>query len=115
MVSSSWVVLSLYYVTHEVADQIIRVSRPSTSASASIPPTDDDLAPSEEMDDQPISANTDVEMEDDIDIVKPQPRKRKPKKVIPVGRNGLKKRRVEKSRMKEENGYMGKSIDLYLV
>jgi len=27
--------------------------------------------------------------------IKPQPRKKKPKKVIAVGRNGLKKRRVE--------------------
>lgn len=54
-------------------------------------------------------------MEDDMDIVKPQPKKRKPKKVIPVGRNGLKKKRVEKSRMKEENGYMGKLTNLRLV
>lgn len=98
-----------------VADQVIRVSRLSTSTSASVPPTEDELVPSEEEDDRPSAVNTDVDMEDDTDFVKPQPKKRKPKKVIPVGRNGLKKKRVEKSRMKEENGYMGKLTNLRLV
>lgn len=102
-------------VTHVVADQVIRISRLSTSTPASIPPTDDDLVPSEDVDDQPVSADTDVDMDGDMDIVKPQPKKRKPKKVIPIGRNGLKKRRVQKSRTKEENGYMGKQIDSCLV
>jgi len=35
-------------------------------------------------------------------------RKRKPKKEVPVGRNGLKKKRVVKSRMTtDEKGYFG--------
>lgn len=39
---------------------------------------------------------------------KKEPRKRKPKKVIPVGRNGLKKKRVVKSKTDfDEKGYMG--------
>lgn len=43
--------------------------------------------------------------------VKPVPKKRKPKKVIPVGSNGLKKRRVVKSRMTTDaKGYMGKHM-----
>ena len=48
--------------------------------------------------------------------IKPQPRKRKPKKVIPVGRNGLKKRRVEKSRTSfDEKGYMGRFLSFSFV
>jgi hypothetical protein len=47
--------------------------------------------------------------------IKPPPRKRKAKKVIPVGRNGLKKRRVEKSRTSfDEKGYMGTFSFLFL-
>jgi hypothetical protein len=47
--------------------------------------------------------------------IKPPPRKRKTKKVIPVGRNGLKKRRVEKSRTSfDEKGYMGGFSFLFL-
>ena len=43
------------------------------------------------------------------DDVAPLPKKtRKPKKVIPVGSNGLKKKRVVKSRMTTDaKGYMG--------
>lgn len=41
---------------------------------------------------------------------KPAPKKRRPKKVIPVGKNGLKKRRVMKSRSTvDDKGYMGES------
>jgi hypothetical protein len=48
--------------------------------------------------------------------IKPPTRKRKTKKVIPVGRNGLKKRRVEKSRTSfDEKGYMGFLFYFYLV
>lgn len=48
-----------------------------------------------------------VEEEEEI-IPKLQPKKRKPKKVWPVGRNGIKKRRVEKARMTQDaKGYMG--------
>lgn len=56
----------------------------------------------------------DVEMkdEDEDDVPQVKPRKKKPRKVIPVGRNGLKKKRVVKSRMTvQDNGYMG----LYLL
>ena len=50
----------------------------------------------------------DVHMSDQADIAPKQARKKKVKKVIPVGRNGLKKKRIVKSRMKmDEKGYMG--------
>lgn len=49
----------------------------------------------------------DVAMEDDEDLPKPIPKKKKVKKAIPVGRNGLKKRRVVKSRMTTDaKGYI---------
>jgi DNA polymerase delta subunit 3 len=49
----------------------------------------------------------DVEMEDE-EVPKPKPRQRKPKKTVPVGRNGLKKKRVIRSRTAaDEKGYMG--------
>lgn len=42
-------------------------------------------------------------------MIKPKPRKRKEKKVIPIGSNGLPKKKILKSRMKtDEKGYMGK-------
>ena len=41
---------------------------------------------------------------------------RKPKKEVPVGRNGLKKRRVVKSRMTtDEKGYFGASSVCFII
>jgi DNA polymerase delta subunit 3 len=41
--------------------------------------------------------------------IKPKPRKKKEKKVIPVGKNGLKKKKTLKSRTRvDDKGYMGK-------
>ncbi|KAI0747421.1 hypothetical protein BC629DRAFT_177138 [Irpex lacteus] len=67
----------------------------------------------QESSDEAVGDDEDVVMADDSDIdvppVKPK-RQRKPKKVVPVGKNGLKKRRVVKSRMTTDaKGYMGKS------
>ncbi|KAJ6457397.1 DNA polymerase subunit Cdc27 [Mycena vitilis] len=60
-----------------------------------------DAEPDVEPNDEPI----DVDMEDVIS--KPAPVKRKPKKVIPVGKNGLKKKRIVKSKTRiDEKGYM---------
>ena len=69
-------------------------------ASVSEPDTEAELIPRVE----------DVQMSDsDSEPVKPK-RKRKEKKVWPVGRNGIKKRRVVKSKMTtDERGYMGTS------
>jgi hypothetical protein len=91
-------------------DQVIRIPRnpPSTanpSTASGSPPED-------------VEEDVDVEMaaaDEDLKI-KPPPRKRKPKKVIPVGRNGLKKRRVEKSRTSfDEKGYMGRFFVCFVV
>ncbi|KAK2463581.1 hypothetical protein APHAL10511_004332 [Amanita phalloides] len=50
--------------------------------------------------------NEDVVMEEE-ELVKIKPKPRKPKKTVPVGRNGLKKKRVIKSRTTiDERGYM---------
>lgn len=48
-------------------------------------------------------------VDDEPTEVKPKrPRKKVEKKVVPVGRNGLKKKRVVKSRMSvDAKGYMG--------
>ena len=62
----------------------------------------------------PPPSETDVDM--DVDLVEmsdPEPvkpkRQRKPKKVWPLGKNGLRKKRHIRSRMKvDEKGYMGK-------
>ena len=52
-----------------------------------------------------------VEAKDDSIVPKPKPKKRREKKVVPVGRNGLKKKRVVKSRMTNDaKGYMGMVI-----
>jgi len=53
-------------------------------------------------------ATTEDEESDHVPIV---PKKRKPRKVVPVGRNGLKKRRVIKSRTTTDaKGYMRMSF-----
>ena len=64
------------------------------------------------MEEEEPEQNEDADMEDDI---APLPKKaRKPKKVIPVGSNGIRKKRVVKSRMTTDaKGYMGMS-SLYL-
>ncbi|KAI9463294.1 DNA polymerase subunit Cdc27 [Lactarius psammicola] len=79
-------------------DQVTRVSRTVTaSESATSPPASDvemedrESGPAPEAEPAPAPAR------------KPQ---RKPKKQVPMGRNGLKKRRVVKSRMKtDDKGY----------
>ncbi|KAH9165654.1 DNA polymerase subunit Cdc27 [Lactarius sanguifluus] len=75
-------------------DQVTRVSRTVTSAaseSATSPPVSDVDMDAAEPEPAPAPSR------------KPQ---RKPKKQVPVGRNGLKKRRVVKSRMRtDDKGY----------
>ncbi|KAF7318003.1 DNA polymerase subunit Cdc27 [Mycena kentingensis (nom. inval.)] len=69
-------------------DEVQRASRSATPA------------PKDEPDE-------DVEMMDAEEKSAPAPRQRKPKKVVPVGRNGLKKKRILKSRSKlDAKGYM---------
>jgi DNA polymerase delta subunit 3 len=91
----------LVFITSSCLDQVTRVSHAPIliSEPATTPPA------------------TDVEMEDREPEREPEPARaptrktrRKPKKEVPVGRNGLKKRRVVKSRMTtDEKGYFGAS------
>jgi len=69
-----------------------------------------------EMEQEALEAadqDEDVKMSDVMEA-KPKPRPRKKKeKVVPVGQNGLKKRRNMKSRMRvDEKGYMGTSLNM---
>lgn len=93
-------------------DQVIRVSR--TSASTPVPPTEEETSDSEVIGSPAASSHEDVDMSSDIEV-KPKARKRKVKKVVPIGKNGLPKTRVEKSRKKMENGYMGEYYNLFFV
>ncbi|KAF8966316.1 DNA polymerase subunit Cdc27 [Flammula alnicola] len=84
-------------------DQVERVSRvPSTNASSN--ERDDD-----DGDDSSVAAQEeDISMAEDVPA-KPKVKPRKPKTVVPVGRNGLKKRKLTKTRRTvDANGYMRK-------
>lgn len=77
------------------ADQVDKISR----GSRSVPPTSE-----EEPFDEDVAMEDD---ESDVPAEKPK-RKKKERKVIPAGRNGLKKKRIMKSRMTTDaKGYMG--------
>ena len=54
----------------------------------------------------------DVDMEDDLVPSKRQPKKRKGKAAIPIGKNGLKKRKVTKTRTASKNGYISMEIGI---
>ena len=64
-----------------------------------------------------VNEDEDVGMSDTTDIAFPaKPRQKRAKKVVPVGRNGLKKRKVIKSRTKlDDKGYMGACPRSYAV
>ena len=75
-------------------------------------PTSPEPEPESQPDYEPdtkadVSSDGDVEMADsDLDVKPKQVRKRKEKKVWPVGKNGLKKKRVMKSRTEfDARGY----------
>ncbi|KIK43144.1 hypothetical protein CY34DRAFT_804148 [Suillus luteus UH-Slu-Lm8-n1] len=84
-------------------DQVVRASRLSSRRPDDV--VDDTGDEVEQTDvDALISSLGEEEEEEDV---KPQVKKRKPKKVVPVGHNGLKKRRVLKSRTTTDaKGYM---------
>ncbi|KAF8906218.1 DNA polymerase subunit Cdc27 [Gymnopilus junonius] len=81
-------------------DQVEKVSRvPSTNASSNEHEENDEAGSP--------AQDEDIEMEDDTPAKPKVTKKRKPKMVVPVGRNGLKKVKVTKSRkVKDANGYM---------
>lgn len=93
-------------------DEVEKVSRvPSTNASSNERDEfEDEVDGDESMHDQ----DEDVHMSDDRSTKAKVTRKRKPKVVIPVGRNGLKKRKVTKTRRtKDSNGYIGETSSGY--
>ena len=67
-------------------------------------------SPDEEEHPEPADVEDSMYVDDEPAQVKPKkPRKKVEKKVVPVGRNGLKKKRVVKSRMSlDTKGYMGR-------
>jgi DNA polymerase delta subunit 3 len=82
----------MVYVTGEV----IR----TTARQATSPPTSDDGMAQDDMD---VDEDMDVD-----DVPKKQRKPKAPKKIIPVGSNGLKKKRVVKTRTAfDAKGFMG--------
>ncbi|KAH0582838.1 hypothetical protein H2248_010744 [Termitomyces sp. 'cryptogamus'] len=88
-------------------DQVTRISRDGRAGSkVDKEQSDEEEEEEEEEEEKPAAVDEDVEM-DNVIVPKAKPKKRAPKKVIPVGKNGLKKRRVVKSRSRvDEKGYM---------
>ena len=83
-------------------DHVTKVSRTVSLSDAATSPPATDVEMGEDREPEP-------EPETEPEPVRAPTRKqRKPKKEVPVGRNGLKKRRVVKSRMTtDEKGYFG--------
>ena len=80
------------------ADEVIKASRPDSDADTEL----DEEAP-------PETQTEDVVEDSEPERAKQRPRKkRQQKRPVPLGRNGLKKRRVMRTRTKmDEKGYMG--------
>ena len=95
----------LVFMTSSCLDQVTKVSHTpvSISESATSPPATDVEMEDREPEPEPTRAPT-------------RKTRRKPKKEVPVGRNGLKKRRVVKSRMTtDEKGYFGASASAVII
>ncbi len=97
-------------LTWFLSEQVIKASRSRIVRAAETSETEPDDEPQTE------TQTEDADMMDDSDPApKPQQRKRKQKKAIPVGKNGLKKKRIVSSRNKlDEKGYMGMSASSLL-
>lgn len=64
---------------------------------------------------EPQLVNEDVEVEEVDAAPKKQPKKKKEKKIAPMGRNGLKKKRVVKQKtFMDDGGYFGIHIRSYV-
>jgi len=86
------------------ADEVERVQRPSKPTKKVVEHDDE-----EEEDATSPEDDVDVKEEEEEDVEPLPKKKRKAKKAVPVGSNGLKKKRVMKSRMHiDEKGFMGK-------
>ena len=84
-----------------VVEHVERVSRRAPSRA--------DTEPEDEPSEREKEHDDSMAVDDDFEPPARAKPKRKPKKEIPVGKNGLKKRRVVKQRMTlDAKGYMGK-------
>lgn len=97
-----------------IVDQVERVSRVTDGLSKVMQSPEDE---EEEKKDSRAPDGEDVDMDGEAPIkvkAKVKSTKKAPKKVIPVGSNGLKKRRVVKSRTQlNEKGYMGIMVPIF--
>lgn len=92
-------------------DQVDKVTRGRPVDKG--PPTSDEEITDDDVLIEDIIEDVVMDEESDDLIEKPK-RKRKPKKAVPVGKNGLKKKRVVNSRMTTDaKGYMGESRPNY--
>lgn len=90
-------------------DQVVRASRLSSHRPDDVLDDTGDEVDQTDVDAliSSLGEEEEEEEEDEDEDVKPQAKKRKSRKVVPVGRNGLKKRRVLKSRTTTDaKGYM---------
>ncbi|KZT23069.1 hypothetical protein NEOLEDRAFT_1136926 [Neolentinus lepideus HHB14362 ss-1] len=79
-------------------DQVIRASKTRSAQDEDVDMAEPEPEPEPEAEEAEIK---------EPELTKSKPRKKKEKKEVPVGRNGLKKKRVVKSRTKfDEKGYM---------
>ncbi|PCH41236.1 hypothetical protein WOLCODRAFT_162919 [Wolfiporia cocos MD-104 SS10] len=79
-------------------DEVIIASRSEPESVAGTPP---------ETEDAQSSPQTEIVEDSEPERIKAKSRKKKEKKVVPVGKNGLKKKRIMKSRTKvDDKGYM---------
>ena len=98
-------------------EEVEKVTRSTTAAPMKPLPKSKSkpkVVESSDEDEQPEPANAgDLMYVDDepAEVKKRKPRKKVEKKVVPVGRNGLKKKRIMKSRMSiDAKGYMGRGF-----
>ncbi|KAL1946664.1 hypothetical protein VTO73DRAFT_14768 [Trametes versicolor] len=89
----------------DIDDALVEKASASRPAPVKPEPADDD---DEDVEMAPEPAAETQQASEDEDVApKPKPRKKTQKKVVPVGRNGLKKKRTLKSRMTvDAKGYM---------
>jgi len=88
-------------------DLVEKVSRAASGPPSTVHTDDDDYMKDEGTSYEEKDDDDDVEMEDEPVVKSKVVRKPREKKVIPVGSNGLKKRKVTKTRkVADANGYL---------
>ncbi|KAJ7223127.1 DNA polymerase subunit Cdc27 [Mycena pura] len=97
---------SFFFCCRPANNSLDAVTRASHSATAAPEPPQEPAPKEAPVADSNVEMS-DVEMSDGNSKPAPAKAKRKPKKVVPVGQNGLKKKRIVKSRFStDDKGYM---------